>query len=98
LPDAALIAPAVLVGITEMYIPALLVQDAAAPARFFVAVLSISQLVFFSSVGPMIIDMFRDIPVRGRELVVLFLMRTVLLIPVLALITALLTGAGLLTG
>jgi len=98
LPDAALIAPAVLVGITEMYIPALLVQDAAAPARFFIAVLSISQLVFFSSVGPMIIDMFRDIPVRGRELVALFLIRTAFLIPVLALVTALLTGAGLLTG
>ena len=98
LPDAALIAPAVLVGITEMYIPALLVQDAAAPARFFIAVLSISQLVFFSSVGPMIIDMFRDIPVRGRELVALFLIRTALLIPVLALATAVFTWAGLFRG
>ncbi|UCG86103.1 MAG: YjiH family protein [Gemmatimonadota bacterium] len=96
LPDAALVGPAVLVGITEMYIPALLVQEAAAPARFFVALLSISQLVFFSSVGPMIIDMFRDVPVRGRELVALFLIRTVLLIPVLAVITAVLTRVGLL--
>lgn len=94
LPDAASIGPAVLVGITEMYIPALLVQNAQAPARFFIAVLSISQLVFFSSVGPMILDMFRDIPVRGRELVALFLMRTALLIPVLALITWMLTRAG----
>jgi nucleoside recognition membrane protein YjiH len=96
LPDAELISPAVLVGITEMYIPSLLVQDATTPARFFVAVLSISQLIFFSSVGPMIIDMFRDVPIRGRELVALFLIRTAILIPVLALATTLLTWAGVL--
>jgi nucleoside recognition membrane protein YjiH len=88
LPDADIIAPAVLVGITEMYIPALLVQDAATPARFFIAVLSISQLIFFSSVGPMILDMFREVPVRARELVALFIMRTAILVPLLAAVTA----------
>jgi nucleoside recognition membrane protein YjiH len=98
LPDAQLIGPATLVGITEMYIPALLVQDAAIPARFFIAVLSISQLIFFSAVGPMILDMFRDVPVRGRELVALFLLRTAMLIPLLALVTALLGWGGVLDG
>jgi nucleoside recognition membrane protein YjiH len=98
LPDADLIGPAALVGITEMYIPALLVQDAAMPARFFIAVLSISQLIFFSAVGPMILDMFRAIPVRGRELVALFLLRTALLIPLLALVTALLGWGGVFEG
>jgi len=96
LPDAGVIAPAVLVGITEMYIPALLVQDAAIPARFFIAVLSISQLIFFSAVGPMILDMFRDVPVRARDLVALFLMRTALLVPLLAAATAVLNRVGLL--
>jgi len=96
LPDAELISSAVLVGITEMYIPSLLVQDATAPARFFIAVLSISQLIFFSSVGPMIIDMFRDVPIRWRELVALFLIRTAILIPALAMVTAALTWAGVL--
>ena len=96
LPDAELIAPATLVGITEMYIPALLVRDAAVPARFFIAVLSISQLVFFSAIGPMIIDMFRAVPIRGRELVALFLMRTAILIPVLAAVTAILNWTGVL--
>jgi nucleoside recognition membrane protein YjiH len=71
LPDAQTIAPATLVGITEMYIPALLVQQAPIPARFFIAVLSVSQLIFFSAVGPMMIDMFRGIPVRARDLVCL---------------------------
>ena len=98
LPDAELIAPATLVGITEMYIPALLVRDAAVPARFFIAVLSISQLIFFSAIGPMLIDMFREVPIRGRELVALFLMRTAILIPVLAAVTAILTWTGVLGG
>ena len=97
LPDSEILAPAVLVGVTEMYIPALLTQEAAMPARFFIAVLSISQLIFFSAVAPMMIDMFRAVPVRARELLALFLMRTAVLIPVLAAVTALLGWAGLLT-
>jgi len=96
IPDAQAVGPAVLVGISEMYIPALLVTDAALPARFFVAVLSISQLIFFSSVGPMMLDMFRAIPIRARELVALFLIRTVMLVPLLAAVTAALRWAGVL--
>jgi len=94
LPDAEIVAPAVLVGIAEMYIPALLVRDASIQARFFIAVLSISQLIFFSAVAPMMIDMFRKIPIRARELVAIFLMRTAVLIPVLAGVTALVDRAG----
>ena len=97
LPDSEILAPATLVGVAEMYIPALLTREAALPARFFIAVLSISQLIFFSAVAPMMIDMFRAVPVRARELLALFLMRTAVLIPVLAAITALLGWAGLLT-
>ncbi len=90
LPDAEIIAPATLVGITEMYIPALISRDAALPARFFIAVVSISQLIFFSAVGPMMVDMFRAIPVRARDLVALFLIRTAIVVPLVAAITALL--------
>ena len=97
LPDAELVAPAALAGICEMYIPALLVRDAALPARFFVAVLSISQLIFFSAVGPMMLDMFQKVPIRARELVAIFLMRTAILIPVVALVTRLLERVGMLS-
>ena len=98
LPDVELVVPATLVGITEMYILTLLVRDAAVPARFFIADLSISQLIFFSAIGLMIIDMFREVPIRGRKLVALFLMRTAILIPVLVAITAILTWTGVLGG
>ena len=94
LPDAELLAPAVLAGITEMYIPALLVRDAAIEGRFFIAVLSISQLVFFSSVAPMMLDLFKDVPIRVGHLLVIFSLRTALLVPVLAAVTHLLAYLG----
>ena len=96
-PAAAQVAPAVLVEITEMYIPALLVVDAPAGARFFIAVMSVSQLIFFSSLAPMIIDMFRDIPIRVRDLVTLFLLRTAILLPLLALLMHGLIALGMLS-
>jgi nucleoside recognition membrane protein YjiH len=96
IPDAATVAPATIVGITEMYVPVLLVTETALKAKFFVAVLAVSQLIFFSSVGPMTMDMFSDVPVRFRDLVALFVMRTVILVPLIAGLTHLLAFAGLL--
>lgn len=96
IPNAEMVAPATIIGITEMFIPALLVVEAAAPARFFIAVLSISQLIFFSAVGPMMMDMFSDIPIRFRDLVLLFVMRTIILVPVIAAMTHGLVALGML--
>lgn len=96
LPSAETVAPATIVGITEMYVPVLLVQDAAPMARFFIAVLAVSQLIFFSSVGPMTMDMFSDVPVRFRDLVALFAMRTIVLVPLIAGMTHLVAALGLL--
>ncbi|MBT3223404.1 MAG: YjiH family protein, partial [Proteobacteria bacterium] len=94
LPDPQLLAPATLAGITEMYVPVLLVKEAALEGRFFIAVLSVSQLVFFSSVGPMMIEMFDDVPIRFRDLVGVFVIRTVFLVPLLAAVTHILAWAG----
>ncbi|QIO22109.1 YjiH family protein [Haloarcula sp. JP-L23] len=94
IPNAEVVAPATIVGITEMYVPVLLVTETATKAKFFVAVLAVSQLIFFSSVGPMIMDMFSDVPVRFRDLVALFVMRTVILLPLIAGITHVLDFLG----
>jgi nucleoside recognition membrane protein YjiH len=94
LPDAPLLGPAVVAGITEMYIPALLVRDAAIEGRFFIAVLSISQLIFFSSVAPMMLDMFEDLPITTGHLVALFFLRTALLVPLIAGLTHLYSALG----
>ncbi len=95
IPNAAQVAPAVLIEVTEMYIPALLVMESSEPARFFVATLSISQLIFFSSLGPMIMDMFRDIPIKAGQLLLLFFLRTAILLPLLAVLLALLKKTAL---
>jgi len=96
IPNAEMVAPATLVGITEMYVPVLLVTEAATKAKFFVGVLAVSQLIFFSSVGPMMMDMFSDVPIRFRDLVTLFVMRTIILVPLVAGITHALAALGLL--
>ncbi|OVE83064.1 YjiH family protein [Natronolimnobius baerhuensis] len=96
IPDAEIVAPASIIGITEMFIPALLVAEAEAMARFFIALLSISQLIFFSATAPMMMDMFSDIPIRFRDLVLLFVMRTIILIPVITVITHAVAALGLL--
>ncbi|MGF1471043.1 MAG: YjiH family protein [Rubrobacteraceae bacterium] len=85
IPDAQMIAPATLIGITEMFLPALLVTEAAVAAKFFIAVLSISQLLFFSAVIPLLLEI--DVPVKLWDTVVLFFMRTAIAIPIIAGIT-----------
>lgn len=86
LPDAEIIAPATLIGVTEMFLPALLVVEAAVAAKFFIAVLSLSQILFFSATIPLLLEL--DIPVRlVRDIIPLFLLRTIIAIPIIALIT-----------
>ncbi|MQA01250.1 MAG: YjiH family protein [Streptosporangiales bacterium] len=88
IPDADTVAPASLIGISEMFLPALLSTGAAVPAKFFVAVLSLSQILFFSATIPLLLEL--DVPVRLHDCLLLFVFRTVLAIPLIAAITALL--------
>lgn len=90
IPDAAIIAPATLIGITEMFLPALLTVEAAIEARFFIAVLSISQLLFFSAVIPLMLEL--DIPITLKDCLVQFALRTIIAIPLVAGLTHLVFG------
>ncbi|MQA07725.1 MAG: YjiH family protein [Pseudonocardiaceae bacterium] len=85
IPDQDTVAPASLIGVSEMFLPALLATGVAVEAKFFVAVLSLSQILFFSATIPLLLEL--DIPVRLRDCVTLFLLRTALAIPLIALIT-----------
>lgn len=87
IPDPGLVASAILISGIEQVSAAAVVADAAAPARLFVAVVSISQIIFFAASAPMMMDMFNDVPIRFRDTVVLFLLRTAVLIPVAAAFT-----------
>lgn len=89
-PEPERLAPAIMAGFTEVYVPSLLVKDASIQTRFFICVMSISQLLFFSSVVPVLMEVFRAIPARLHHLVALFCLRTLLLIPFLTIATRIL--------
>ncbi len=96
MPHPGELAIATVIEVAEMYLPAILVKNSPLVVKFFVAILSTSQLIFFSSVGPMIMDMFREIPVKFTHLLILFLERTLLLIPLIWVYTVILHRAGVL--
>ena len=85
IPDAAAIAPSVLVGITEIAMPVLLIagQNVAPAATFFIVVLSTVQVIFFTESANAIME--SDIPLGAGQLVVTFLLRTAIAIPLCAL-------------
>ena len=86
-PDAALAAPSVLIGIVEISLPSILISGtgACAAAAFFVVQLSIVQIIFFSECGNAILS--SKIPLGAGKLILIFLMRTAIAIPLVALLT-----------
>ena len=89
-PDAALAAPSVLIGIVEVSLPAILIGESTAQiqTRFFVSLLSIVQIIFFSEAGNAILA--SDIPLGAGKLIGIFLIRTAVAIPVVAFLSWLL--------
>ena len=75
-PDPLLVAKASAVGIAEMFLPALLVADAGMTVKFIVAVVSVSQIIFFSAVVPCLVA--TDIPLSIPKLLVIWFERVVL--------------------
>ena len=96
IPDAEMVAAAVLISGVEQVSGAAVVADASVTARFFFTVISISQIIFFAASAPMMMDMFNDIPIRFRDLLVLLALRTAILIPVAAALTHAANWLGLL--
>ncbi|PAB60453.1 YjiH family protein [Anaeromicrobium sediminis] len=86
-PNAAEIAPSVPVGIAEMFLPVLLIADKVdvldIGARYFVTAVSMVQIIFFSET--IVVMIATRLPVKLWELVVCFLQRTLIAIPLVAL-------------
>ncbi len=84
IPDAHAAAPATLVGFADMFLPAVLASGIESElTRFVVAALSVSQLIYMSEVGALIIK--SKIPLNLWELVVIFLLRTLVTLPIITL-------------
>ncbi|WP_297136771.1 YjiH family protein [Terrisporobacter sp.] len=78
IPNAVEAAPAVLVGFTDMFIPSVMVSGDgfAEITKFVIGTLSISQLVYMTETGAVILK--SDIPLNLKDLMILFLIRTVI--------------------
>lgn len=75
-PEPMLVAKAAAVGVAEMFLPALLVTGSSAAVKFIVAVVSVSQIVFFSALVPCVVA--TDIPISVFRMVVIWFERVAL--------------------
>ncbi|WP_243105420.1 YjiH family protein [Blautia sp. AM29-29] len=83
-PEAFAAAPATLVGFTDMFIPALLsVGLVSVKTKFVIGVLSLIQIIYLTEVGTIIIK--SEIPLNFWKLLVIFLERTIIAIPLIVL-------------
>ncbi|MBQ3452570.1 MAG: hypothetical protein IJG32_09915, partial [Selenomonadaceae bacterium] len=78
IPDAAAAASTMVVGFTDMFTPSVLAAGTITSpmAKFIVAVISVTQLIYLSEVGGLILG--SKIPVNLPELFILFLERTII--------------------
>ena len=83
-PESFAAAPATMVGFTDMFIPALLsVGLTSVKTKFVVGVLSLVQIIYLTEVGTIIIK--SEIPLNFWKLLVIFLERTLVAIPLIVL-------------
>ncbi len=86
IPNAVEAAPAVLVGFTDMFIPAIMVSgaDIAPITKFIIGTLSVSQLLYLTETGAVILK--SSIPLNIKDLFIIYLIRTaislVIIIPI----------------
>lgn len=84
IPEAHSAAPATLIGFADMFLPAVLVAGIESElTRFVIAALSVSQLIYMSEVGALILK--SKIPLNLWELILIFLLRTVITLPIITL-------------
>lgn len=92
IPDAQTIAPSAIAAFVAMSLPATLISGTGVSvmAGFYIVVLSTCQVIFFTESANAMLD--SAIPVNFADLVVIFLERTVLLIPLVAIVTHIVFG------
>lgn len=84
LPEAMLTAKALAVGIAEMFLPAGIISNAPMLSKYVVGVCSVSSILFFSASIPCILS--TEIPVSVKELVIIWVERTILSIILAAIV------------
>ena len=84
IPHASEVAPAVLLGFADMFLPVILCAHIESEmTRFIIAALSVSQLIYMSEIGVLILR--SSIPLTFFHLLSLFIIRTTLALPLIVL-------------
>lgn len=85
IPHAQEASQTILIGFADMFLPAIIGSSIEAEiTRFIIAALSVTQLIYMSEVGGLILG--TKIPVTFIDLVIIFLLRTIITLPVITLI------------
>ena len=89
LPEAQQASQTVVVGFADMFLPSVIASSIESEiTRFVVAATSVTQLIYMSEIGSII--MGSKIPVSLPKLFIIFLERTIVTLPVIALLAHLL--------
>lgn len=89
IPEAELASQTIIVGFADMFLPSVIASSIESDiTRFVVAATSVSQLIYMSEIGSII--MGSKIPVSLKDLFLIFLERTIVTLPVIALFAHLL--------
>ena len=83
IPEAAEASKTIVVGFADMFIPSILAASIESDmTRFVIAAMSVSQLIYMSEVGALLLG--SKIPVNIAELFIIFILRTLVTLPVIA--------------
>lgn len=84
IPEASAAAPAAVVGFADMFLPAVLLTGVESElTKFVIGCLSLTQLIYMSEIGVLILK--SSLPISFLELVVIFVLRTAITLPIIAL-------------
>jgi nucleoside recognition membrane protein YjiH len=83
IPEAAAASETMVVGFADMFIPSILAASIESDlTRFVIAAMSVTQLIYMSEVGALLLG--SKIPVNIGELFIIFILRTIITLPVIA--------------
>lgn len=85
LPEAAEASQTILIGFADMFLPAVIGSSIDAEiTRFVIAALSVTQLIYLSEVGGLLLG--SKIPVNIKDLMIIFLLRTAITLPIIVIV------------
>lgn len=85
IPFSAEASETILVGFADMFLPSILAEPIEADiTRFTVGALSVTQLIYMSEVGGLLLG--SKVPVSFLDLLIIYLLRTIITLPVIALV------------